>query len=193
MEDSQDTRNKIFAIAAHLFAQKGYNGVSMREISEKTGVSKPTIYYYFGSKEEIYTELVRTGLEHGGEHLSRIRAQQSTLEQKLIDILKVRLQLCYDHPDFAKFFLIIVTMPEQLPFLDKLKQEPQRKRCLLKKILEEAKTSGELPYHIDTEIATDIFAGITFQYIRKILSGEDNRSIEEISRKAIEMMFTGLN
>ncbi len=192
MNDLQDTRNKIFITAAHLFAQKGYNGVSMREISETTGVSKPTIYYHFKNKEEIYTELVRTGLHYGGEHLSLIRAQQSSVEEKLIDILKVRLQLCYDHPDFAKFFLIIITMPEQLPFLDKLKHEPQKKRCMLKNLLEEAKTAAELPDHIDTEVATDIFAGITFQYIRKILSGEEHRSIDDVSRNAIEMMFNGL-
>ena len=63
-ETSYDTRKKIFTVAARLFADKGYNAVSMREISEQSGLSKPTIYYYFGSKEGIYKELVTTGVSH---------------------------------------------------------------------------------------------------------------------------------
>ncbi|HNT64383.1 MAG TPA: TetR/AcrR family transcriptional regulator, partial [bacterium] len=58
---SRETKAQIIRIAAHLFALKGYDGVSMREISEKTGVTKPTIYYYFGNKEGLYRALIDLG------------------------------------------------------------------------------------------------------------------------------------
>jgi AcrR family transcriptional regulator len=75
-----DTKTKIFLAAAHLFSQKGYNGVSMREISEKSGVSKPTIYYYFGNKEGIYFELLQTGHEYASKNVRKLIDMEMPLE-----------------------------------------------------------------------------------------------------------------
>ncbi|MEJ2050834.1 MAG: TetR/AcrR family transcriptional regulator, partial [Calditrichota bacterium] len=75
LSDRKSTREKIFIAAAKLFAERGYNGVSMRELSESTGLSKPTIYYYFGNKEGIYTALVETGLHYGQEVFQKIAEQ----------------------------------------------------------------------------------------------------------------------
>ena len=48
-----DTREVILKTALELFADKGYEATSMREIAEKIGISKPALYYHFDSKEDI--------------------------------------------------------------------------------------------------------------------------------------------
>lgn len=48
-----DTREVILSTALELFADKGYDATSMREIAEKIGISKPALYYHFDSKEDI--------------------------------------------------------------------------------------------------------------------------------------------
>ena len=40
-------------MAAKLFAERGYDATSVREIVEAAGVAKPTLYYYFRSKEGL--------------------------------------------------------------------------------------------------------------------------------------------
>ncbi|MHC4713570.1 MAG: TetR/AcrR family transcriptional regulator [Planctomycetota bacterium] len=45
-----DIKLTIVAVATGLFARKGFEATSVREIAESVGVTKPTIYYYFGSK-----------------------------------------------------------------------------------------------------------------------------------------------
>ena len=40
--------------ALELFSAKGYEGVSVNEMTEAAGITKPTLYYYFGSKEGLY-------------------------------------------------------------------------------------------------------------------------------------------
>ncbi len=45
-----DVRQAIVEVATSLFARKGFEATSVREIAESVGVTKPTIYYYFGSK-----------------------------------------------------------------------------------------------------------------------------------------------
>lgn len=53
-----DTREQIQAVALELFAEKGYDGTSLREISERLGITKAAVYYHFRSKEEILASLV---------------------------------------------------------------------------------------------------------------------------------------
>jgi len=48
----------ILGVATRLFAEKGYGGASVREIAERAGVAKPTIYYYFKSKEGLLEEVL---------------------------------------------------------------------------------------------------------------------------------------
>jgi AcrR family transcriptional regulator len=48
-----DTRQRILAAAAQLFAERGYDGTSITAIASEVGVSAPALYYHFRSKEEI--------------------------------------------------------------------------------------------------------------------------------------------
>lgn len=53
-QDAQKTRHLILTIAAELFCELGYSRVSLRNISEKAGVSHSLIRHHFGSKEKIW-------------------------------------------------------------------------------------------------------------------------------------------
>ncbi len=52
-----DTREQIRAVALELFAERGYDAVSLREIAERLGVTKAAVYYHFRTKEEILASL----------------------------------------------------------------------------------------------------------------------------------------
>ncbi len=49
-----DRREQLIAIARHLFAEKGYEAVTIEEIAQLASVSKPIIYEHFASKEGLY-------------------------------------------------------------------------------------------------------------------------------------------
>lgn len=51
-------------VAAKLFADRGYEATSVREIVEAAGVAKPTLYYHFQSKEGLATALVTVPLSN---------------------------------------------------------------------------------------------------------------------------------
>jgi AcrR family transcriptional regulator len=46
-------RDRIIATATTLFAQRGYQGVAMREIAEACGITKPALYYHFTGKPDL--------------------------------------------------------------------------------------------------------------------------------------------
>ncbi len=51
-------RDRLLKVALQLFAQKGFESTSIREIASAAEVTKPTIYYYFKNKEGLYLELL---------------------------------------------------------------------------------------------------------------------------------------
>lgn len=56
--DPGSTRDQIPVVALRLFADKGYDATSMREIAEQLGITKAALYYHFDSKEDIVRSLV---------------------------------------------------------------------------------------------------------------------------------------
>lgn len=54
-----DNRQKIMDQALSLFAAKGYEAVGVEQIARAAGVTKPTLYHYFGSKAGLLEELLQ--------------------------------------------------------------------------------------------------------------------------------------
>ncbi len=55
--DSQETKEKILTVAEELFAERGFHGVSVREITSRAQVHLSAVNYHFGSKEQLYLEV----------------------------------------------------------------------------------------------------------------------------------------
>ncbi len=75
MESGNDAgmRHKILQTAAVLFTAHGYDGVSMRELSEACGLSKPGLYYHFADKETLFLAVLE-------DHLTELSALFDQLE-----------------------------------------------------------------------------------------------------------------
>jgi AcrR family transcriptional regulator len=56
---SRDSRSAIFRAAAQEFAERGYDAAGTDRIATRARVNKAMLYYHFGSKGELYSEIVR--------------------------------------------------------------------------------------------------------------------------------------
>ncbi|MFA5848501.1 MAG: TetR/AcrR family transcriptional regulator [Bacteroidales bacterium] len=54
----KESKEHIIIVASRLFMQKSYKEVTMSEIVKETGLSKGAFYYYFKSKEELFSEVL---------------------------------------------------------------------------------------------------------------------------------------
>ncbi|MDR3070075.1 MAG: TetR/AcrR family transcriptional regulator [Propionibacteriaceae bacterium] len=97
----KETQTLIFHAAANLFAERGYDGVTVDEIAAKAGVSKGSIFYNFGSKEGMYESLLREGVTTLGEH-TRQAAANLTGEEALRALTQTLLEHIRDYPTIAK-------------------------------------------------------------------------------------------
>lgn len=70
---TEDPAGRIQEAATELFAAKGFDGASVRDIAQKAGVTVGSINYYYGSKEALYQEcgrrLTQTYLEEARARL----------------------------------------------------------------------------------------------------------------------------
>ena len=53
-----DTKNKILEVSLALFAKKGFEGVSVREIAREVGVRESALYKHYKNKEDILDKIV---------------------------------------------------------------------------------------------------------------------------------------
>ncbi|UCF19370.1 MAG: TetR family transcriptional regulator [Gemmatimonadota bacterium] len=83
--EHEEKLERLLAVAAEIFAEKGYHHASIRELSRRAGVSLSGLYYYFSSKEELLFMIqerslrrVLDGLKHklkrSDEPAGRLRA-----------------------------------------------------------------------------------------------------------------------
>jgi AcrR family transcriptional regulator len=101
----------IARVAAHLFATQGYDATSVREIVERAGVAKPTLYYYYQSKEGLAKALVLLPLAKLVEELRQIVAGEPDPVECLVKILEAHFQFCRDDPDRSRFLYALIFGP----------------------------------------------------------------------------------
>lgn len=58
----EDARTRLIDVAIALFAEKGYEGTSVRDLAAAAGVNVAAVSYHFGSKDALYTEALRSCL-----------------------------------------------------------------------------------------------------------------------------------
>jgi AcrR family transcriptional regulator len=76
-------REQILTQALPLFIQRGYLGLSMREIAQSVGVSKPALYYHFRDKESLFLAILVSNLEVVGSDILTIKEQEATSHERI--------------------------------------------------------------------------------------------------------------
>ncbi|HUM46413.1 MAG TPA: TetR/AcrR family transcriptional regulator [Chitinophagales bacterium] len=72
----KDKRQQILEAAEELFAEKGFEGTSVRELAKKAGINIAMISYYFGSKEKLFEALVEFRTSYIREKLQTLNRNE---------------------------------------------------------------------------------------------------------------------
>ncbi|GAA4535245.1 MULTISPECIES: TetR/AcrR family transcriptional regulator [Nonomuraea] len=59
MARPSDTRARIQAVARELFVRQGVQNTSLRQISDRLGITKPALYYHFSSRDDLVRSIVQ--------------------------------------------------------------------------------------------------------------------------------------
>lgn len=73
----KDTKEKILSIANDLFAEKGFNGTSIREISKLADVNLSSVNYHFKNKENLYAQVFQSNHKWLEESITQIGTDEN--------------------------------------------------------------------------------------------------------------------
>src|SRR5215210_2653869 len=80
-----DKKQQIINAAVELFAEKGFEGTSIRDIAAKADVNIAMINYYFGSKEKLFENMVQQKTAYTRDLLDEIVKNETLSEIEKID------------------------------------------------------------------------------------------------------------
>jgi TetR/AcrR family transcriptional regulator len=90
-----NTADKILSVALHQFAAQGYSAVGVQEIVDGAGITKPTLYHHFGSKQGVLEELIRRktmgflmSFSNSCEYNHDLTMNLKSLAKKVLDFAK---------------------------------------------------------------------------------------------------------
>jgi AcrR family transcriptional regulator len=125
--DTDSSRKKLFGSAERLFAERGFDGVSVRDIANDAGVNSALVGYYFGGKKGLLSEVYTrhcTPLNQERMRLLREFSQSEsgpTLEQVLEAFIRPSLEVTVDHHGRSNFTrLRAILSGENSALLEKL-------------------------------------------------------------------------
>ena len=94
-----ERREEILAAAVKLFASEGVHAVSTRQIAQAVGVSQPTLYAYFPTKDAILDEACQMAFAQLGARVRQAVAQAAAGENEMAVIGREYIRFGLEQPD----------------------------------------------------------------------------------------------
>ncbi|HEX4283725.1 MAG TPA: TetR/AcrR family transcriptional regulator [Terracidiphilus sp.] len=98
LERKERLRGEILAAASRMFADRGYEAVTLREIAQQIGYTHAVIYQHFPDKWHILAELSRETIGLMVQNFDAIAAQHLSSKERLFATSRGLIQFCTAHP-----------------------------------------------------------------------------------------------
>lgn len=102
--EQETTKEKILLTALDLFSQKGYDSVGIQEICGESGITKPTLYYYYKSKLGLLEAMLSL---FGGNMVSVLKkasAYDHDMIKHLTEVLISSVEFARENPKFFRLY-----------------------------------------------------------------------------------------
>ena len=181
-----ERRQKILSAAAELFGANPYDSVQMRDVAARAEVGKPTLYRYFPSKEELFLEVFKSGLDRLDAEVATIlkdRDQPAPALERLLQALLNALG--------GQVAALRMLTDDQSAVMRRWRNEFRRRRRpfveAARTILEQGIATGEFR-SVDLETVPSMLIGI----VRGGLIGMDRIPRERFAAAMIDLVMHAL-
>jgi TetR/AcrR family transcriptional repressor of nem operon len=185
----ETTRQMIVAAAAPIFNQRGFNGTSMQDVMEATGLEKGGLYRHFSGKEELAAEVFRYSLGQSvklrTEHVDRTHGTIPLLKS----LVKRFVEVPSSMPGGCPLMNTAIDSDDGNPTLRGLVHEALRDwRTRLIKVIRDGIRNGEIKTEtVPRQIANTIIASLEGALMISRLDG--NRVALADARKSLEVLL----
>ena len=187
-----DTRQQVLRAALKKFADCGYEGASVQDIVEAAKVTKPTLYYYFGNKAELYQALVDYAHDERFRLMQAAAERGTTVAEKLIEILTALFEFLRDNKDLMRIaFATAFAAPGEVPAGVRYLEKCGRNFEFIHTLIQCGQSNGELDCRFDSqELAFGIYGQLNI-YVMAHLLMPDCRLNGQTAQRIVELFLVG--
>jgi AcrR family transcriptional regulator len=180
----------ILDAARELMAERGYAAMTMDDLAARAGITKPTLYRYFPSKEAIAVQAVVRLMRHGRTHLASLDPDLPAVE-RIEHVLRWVLRARYVDRH-AMFGVDRDTLNPLIRSHPEYQTEAQQVIGLFTHLIEQAKAEGQMPAHLITRVAAQPVFSILRDWEYDELLATGNWTPEELVEALSHIILHGL-
>lgn len=182
-----DNRSIIIEQALNLFATRGYDAVSVQEIVESAGITKPTLYHYFGSKHGVLAAVLSEYFEVLYCTVKEAAAYQGDLPLNLYRVVAAYFRFAEENPVFYRLLLSTGFAPPESESFQMVDELYRRQHDLLETLFAQALAHMKGRY----QRYAITFLGMINTYIIFALNGYSELN-DELVYQAVHQFMHGI-
>lgn len=185
-----EKQRQILDAAEKLFAYKGFDGTSIRDIAKAAHVNIAMISYYFGSKEKLLHALFEDRTEQVRSRLKSV-LEDETLEpmKKLGIVVDEYVERIWEKPRFFKV-MINEQIFERNTLVTRLVKEMKKQNMeLIDKLIKEGQKKKLFKKGVDTVLLTVTMTGVALQSMLNKEYHKEFHQYKEVDNATVEQQF----
>ncbi|HEX5222929.1 MAG TPA: TetR/AcrR family transcriptional regulator [Verrucomicrobiae bacterium] len=189
-----ETRHQILRAALKRFAHGGYAATSVQQIVDDARVSKPTLYYYFGDKAELFQALVNEAHDERYRLLQEAAARAKGVRTQLVEILVVLFDYFRENRELMRISLATAfASPGEVPEGFSCNERCERNFEFVHDLIKRGQTRGEIGNRFDSCELAFGFYGQANAYLMMHLLGPKSELNRQTAERIVDLFLSGAN
>ncbi len=188
--DDYNARQRILSAGVDLFAEKGYGSTAVREIVARAGVTKPVLYYYFGSKEGLFRSILEYARSLTKDVADRAWETAGTALERYTILFDSVFEVAAAHRSMVRLmYSLAFGRNQDFPETD-LASFDHPFFQIVREIYIEGRDRGELADRDPEVVAFSLYALLDFCVCATLTDTQNSRP--ELPRQILKQAFDGL-
>jgi AcrR family transcriptional regulator len=188
---SMATRRCILEAAQQLFAAHGYHGASIRDIVHACGVSNAALYYHFGSKQDLYFEVLGAYVEAVADRLQQADPGDGSCRSRLTRVALAYARIILESENVLQTLLRDVAQFDRADIARLIPGLSSQIPAAVATILEDGITAGEVR-PVPTQRTGILMSGMVNAMAVWRLYNEIGTTLEQDVGLLIDVLFEGI-
>lgn len=191
-----DTRTRILAAAAGIFAEYGYAGATLEQVAAAAGLTKGAVYWHFSGKSDLFLALCDLDLTQQEKLLPEQVQKVFTATdpvQALAALLQTQLECCGQGAGRPMLFFEFVTSSREPAVREKLRATYARLFDVIGSVLKELQAGGYIKSDLDPHMLAITFQALINGSLLAWLIDPDRVQFSSLMPEIARVMWAGLH
>jgi AcrR family transcriptional regulator len=163
-----ESKDHIKEVAIKLFAEKGFDGASVRDIAKEANVNIAMISYYYKSKEALLESLIDDLIRNHSAILKQVEKKNASAYDKLIFFINCLIDDIINNYQIAKIVLLESKLQKRQAIIDKISLMIKNVSSTAKALIQEH--NPQMPDY-NAELSTFMIHSTLFEFVSNPLVG----------------------